>query len=384
MAQDSCETTDDSRGGEFVKTAEVRVRGGTEFEQAIENEHQLGFAQAVRLYPKAIGWCLFVSIGIIMIAFDQQLLGNLYSTPQFQRDFGRPYGDEWVIDASWQTALSMGSPMGQVVGALVGVYPMDRFGRKPTFAGTVVVIGALVLIQFFARSLTVLLVGELLAGLVAGVFVVLTPAYASEVCPTALRGHTTATVNLCFVIGELLANGVEAGTQHLRSHWAYSLPFVLQWFWIVVLVVGMLRVPESPWWLVRQGRLDDARAALRKLSSGGVDVEATLTVIIETNRLEQELEAGSTYADCFRSVNRRRTEIAFGVYCTQVLSGIYLISYSTFFSQQAGLGNDDSFNIRWLPGHRALLGPPPTLRPTNLLRGRPRRPLSAPAGRRHH
>jgi hypothetical protein len=48
-------------------------------------------------------------------------------------------------------------------------------------------------------------------------------------------------------------------------------------------------------------------------------------MIIETDRLEREIESGSTYLDCFKKINRRRTEIAVGVYTIQVLSGIYLV-----------------------------------------------------------
>lgn len=239
----------------------------------------------------------------------------------------------------------MGNPIGQVVGALWAAYPMDLFGRKRTFGVCVILVAGLVFIQFFARSLAVLLAGELLAGLVLGMFVVIAPAYASEVCPTAIRGHLTSFVNLCFVIGQLLGNGVTAGTQKIDSHWAYSLPFALQWFWVVVIIPGMLFVPESPWWLVRKNRMEDAEKSLRRLASPKVNVAATLAFIVETDRLEQELEAGSTYLDCFKKVNLRRTEISIGVYCTQVLSGIYLINYGTYFFQQAGLPTDQAFNM---------------------------------------
>jgi hypothetical protein len=59
--------------------------------EAIAFEHNLTFADAVKLYPAAIGWSAFVSIGVIMLAFDPQLLGNLYATPQFQKDFGHEF-----------------------------------------------------------------------------------------------------------------------------------------------------------------------------------------------------------------------------------------------------------------------------------------------------
>ena len=307
------------------------------------HEHNLTFSQALRLYPAAVGWSVFVSLGVIMLAFDPQLLGNLYATPQFQRDFGYEFNGQYIISAPWQTGLSMGNPVGQVVGALVAGYPMDAFGRKWTFAACVICTGGFVFIQFFARSLSILLVGELLGGLILGCYAVIAPAYASEVCPMALRGHLTSYVNLCFVIGQLLGNGVTAGTSQLDNHWAYSIPFALQWIWVAIIIPGTLWIPESPWWLVRRGRVEEAEAVLRRLASAKVDVSASLAAIIETDRLEQELETGSSYWDCFRGVNLRRTEISIGVYCTQVLSGIYLINYGTYFFQLAGLATQKAF-----------------------------------------
>lgn len=206
---------------------------------------------------------------------------------------------------------------------------MEWYGRKKTFGVCVIATAGCVFFQFFARSLPVLLAGELLGGLVLGCYAVIAPAYASEVCPTALRGIFTAYVNLCFVMGQLIANGVIAGTSKLDTHWAYSAPFALQWLWPAVILVGLPFAPESPWWLVRQGRMADAEKSLRRLASPKVDVQPILAMIIKTDRFEQEMEAGSTYADCFKKINLRRTEIATGVYAIQVLSGIYLVGYAT-------------------------------------------------------
>ncbi|RYP75332.1 hypothetical protein DL771_002428 [Monosporascus sp. 5C6A] len=311
--------------------------------EAVQQEHDLTLWQALKLYPTAVAWSLFVSLGVIMLAFDPQIVGSMYAMPQFQKDFGYEHNGEYVIPASWQTGLSMGNPLGQLLGALFSAYPMELFGRKWTFFACVVLTAALVFIQFFARSLQVLLVGELLCGLVLGCFVVIGPTYASEVCPMALRGYLTSFTNLCFVTGQLLGNGVTAATAPLTNHWAYSIPFALQWFWVAVILPGMFFIPESPWWLVRKGRLEDARDALRKLSSRHVDIEPMLALITETDRLELDMEAGSTYLDTIKGVNLRRTEISAGVYITQVLSGIYLINYGTYFFQQAGLETQDAF-----------------------------------------
>lgn len=165
-------------------------------------------------------------------------------------------------------------------------------------------------------------------------YTTIAPTYASEVVPTALRGHLTAYINLCFVIGQLLANGVIAETSQLDSHWAYSAPFALQWLWPIIILLGLPFAPESPWWLVRKQRYEDAEKSLNRLSSTSVNNKLTLAIMIETDRLEYEMQTGTSYSDCFRKVNLRRTEISIGVFVIQALSGIYLINYATLFFQR--------------------------------------------------
>ncbi|TID25675.1 putative maltose permease [Venturia nashicola] len=312
---------------------------------ATDAEHNMTPWQALKTYPTAAAWSVFFSLGTIMTAFDPQLLGNLYATPAFQRDFGYKYQGNFIISAPWQTGLGMGNPVGQVLGAFACAYPLDRYGRKKTFASCVALTGAFIFIQVFAKTLPVLLVGEILGGLVLGTFPVIAPTYASEVCPVALRGILTAYVNLSFVTGQLIANGVIAGTSKLSDHWAYSGPFAAQWFWVLAILIGLPFAPESPWWLARKGRLDEAEHSLRRLASSNVDVKPTLAMIVETDRLEHELEMGFKYSDCFKKINVRRTEIAVGVYVIQNLSGIYMLGYTTLFFQLAGLSVTMSFNM---------------------------------------
>lgn len=98
---------------------------GHEARKAADIEHNLTFYESLKLYPTAIGWSIFFSLGVIMTAFDPQLLGNLYATPAFQRDFGYLYEGSYIVSAPWQTGLLMGSPIGQVVGAFFASYPME-------------------------------------------------------------------------------------------------------------------------------------------------------------------------------------------------------------------------------------------------------------------
>lgn len=67
--------------------------------EAALQEHTLTFWQAVKLYPTAVGWSLFVSLGVIMLAFDPQIVGSMYAMPQFQKDFG--YERDGEVSSYW-------------------------------------------------------------------------------------------------------------------------------------------------------------------------------------------------------------------------------------------------------------------------------------------
>jgi len=68
-------------------------------------------------------------------------------------------------------------------------------------------------------------------------------------------------------------------------------------------------------------------------------------MIEQTDLLEQELEHSTTYLDCFKGANLRRTEISVMVYLIQVIGGNPLIGYANFFFEQAGLDSSDAFNM---------------------------------------
>ncbi|KAL1981938.1 hypothetical protein VTN96DRAFT_2002 [Rasamsonia emersonii] len=310
-------------------------------------EHDLKFWDAVRQYPTAVAWALFFCIAVVMAGFDAQLVTSFYAMPAFQQRFGYEYQGSYIISAPWQTALGMGNPIGQILGALACGWPLERLGRRLTLALCCLWSVGFVFVQFFSTSIRMLCAGEILGGLAYGFYVVIAPTYASEICPLALRGVLTAAVNLAFVIGQFVAQGCSAGFQSRLDEWAYKAPFAIQWVWPAVLLVGLIFAPESPYWLVRKGRKEDARAALKRLSSAKYrpDIDALVNMIEHTDLLEREIEATTTYFDCFKGVNLFRTEISVMVYLIQVIGGNPLIAYANFFFEMAGLDSTESFNM---------------------------------------
>lgn len=103
-------------------------------------------------------------------------------------------------------------------------------------------------------------------------------------------------------------------------------------------------------WLVRRGRNEDAKKALLKLTSSknadeSFSVDDTIAMMVTTNELEKALESGTSYWDCFKGIDLRRTEIVSVTWLIQNLCGSAFMGYSTYFYEQAGLATVDSFDM---------------------------------------
>lgn len=126
-------------------------------------------------------------------------IDNVTAQPAFQQRYGEqlPNGT-FQIPAPWQAGLSNGATVGAIIGLILNGYISERYGFKKTMIGALCAITGIVFIPFFATSLKVLLVGQILIGIPWGIFQTLTTAYAAEVVPLHLRAYTTTYVNLCW------------------------------------------------------------------------------------------------------------------------------------------------------------------------------------------
>lgn len=176
---------------------------------ATEKEHSMSLWQGLKLYPKAVGWSLLISTAIIMEGYDVVLMGSFYDFPAFNKKYGQLMEDgSYGLSASWQAGLSNAMNCGQILGLFANGIVSERFGYRKTMMVSLVATVAFIFILFFARNVQTLVVGEVLMGVPLGVYQTHTVTYASEVCPVALRAYLTTYVNLCWVIGQLIASGM--------------------------------------------------------------------------------------------------------------------------------------------------------------------------------
>ncbi|KAK4065097.1 uncharacterized protein Triagg1_8733 [Trichoderma aggressivum f. europaeum] len=317
---------------------------------ASDEEHSQTLLQALKSNRKAVFWSMMISMSIIMEGYDTILMGNFFGYPEFAKKYGTDHGGSvgYQVSAPWQSGLNMGSTVGAIFGGILNGYLVSQLGYRYVMIGALFFMNAFVFIVFFANSAAVLLVGQILCGLSWGVFAVASPSYASEVCPTNLRGYLTTYVNLCWAIGQFIAAGVLEGLINRHDQWAYRIPFAIQWIWPVPLMIVCFFAPESPWFLVRKDRVDDAKKSLRRLGGEKTEdqINGQLAMMIHTVNIEEaQAKESKSYVECFRGTDLRRTEICCVAFFGQILSGSSFAYSPSYFFTTAGMSPDHAYQL---------------------------------------
>jgi SP family general alpha glucoside:H+ symporter-like MFS transporter len=106
-----------------------------------------------------------MSTALVMEGYDTKLMGSFYAQPAFAKTYGTITSKgSYQIPAPWQAGLSNGSNVGVLIGLLSAGYFSERFGFRKTIMSALVIVTGFIFIQFFAPSLPVLEVGQILLG----------------------------------------------------------------------------------------------------------------------------------------------------------------------------------------------------------------------------
>lgn len=124
---------------------------------ATHDEHILTIRQALKLYPKAVGFSLLFSTAVIMEAYDMHLLGAFFGFTPFQTRYGTttdPETGDPLISAAWQSGIKNGmnvslapclfishayvAQVGALLGLVLNGFVADRFGYRKTMAGALI------------------------------------------------------------------------------------------------------------------------------------------------------------------------------------------------------------------------------------------------------
>ncbi|KAL5838369.1 hypothetical protein ACOSQ3_015538 [Xanthoceras sorbifolium] len=250
-----------------------------ESHQAAENpsvESHQAASSVGRLNKYALFCALLASTNSILLGYD---IGVMSGAVLFIR--------ENLKITSVQVEILVGTlNICSLVGSLASGKTSDYIGRRYTIvlAASTFLIGALAM--GLAPSFPFLVAGRVVAGIGVGYSLMIAPVYTAEISPTMKRGLLTSLPEFFIVMGILLGYIVNYALSGLPNHVNWRLMLGLAAIPAIAVGFGVIAMPESPRWLVTQGRLDEAKRVLIKVSDSTEEAEFRLAEITKAATLE--------------------------------------------------------------------------------------------------
>ena len=216
---------------------------------------------------------------------------------------------------------------GTFFGALASSYVADIFGRRLGMILNTLVFTFGVILQTAATAIPLFVAGRFFAGFGVGLLSATIPLYQSETAPKWIRGTIVGCYQWSITIGLLVASIVNNGTAKRNDTGSYRIPVAIQFAWAIILIGGMVLLPETPRYLIKMGRNDKAAKSLSRLRRLDVDHPALIEELAEIQaNHEYEMSLGkASWIECFRPPLLKRLLTGCGLQALQQLTGVNFI-----------------------------------------------------------
>lgn len=260
-------------------------------------------------------------------------MAGIISSKDFTDDFPETYEND-----TWQGFVTSIYAIGCFVGALFVLTFGDKLGRRRCiFLGaTVMIIGVIIQISTVPPSVgatTQFVIGRLITGMGNGINTSTVPTYQAECCPPHNRGKLICIEGGNVAVGSMIAYWIDYGCIYGPHAMVWRFPIAFQCAFALVILVMMMRLPESPRWLLAHNRTDEALtvlAALQDKPRHHDDVQGQMTFIADAIRASGHPGGVVPIKETFTSGNSqhlRRMLLGAGSQCMQQLSGCNAVIY---------------------------------------------------------
>ncbi len=291
------------------------------------------------------------AMGGLLFGWDWVVIGG--AKPFFQRYFDLTS----EAQIGWANSCAL---IGCLFGSLAAGALSDKFGRKRLLILAAIIFGVTSLGNALAHNFTVFIAWRMLGGVAIGLASGLSPMYIAEVAPAQMRGKLVSINQLTIVIGILLAQFINwylvrnlpagATDEFIKNSW-----FGQQgWRWMfgltavpsLLFLLGMFFVPESPRWLAKNGKSDQAKAILEKI--GGANYASAAVMEINATLAKEEIQQGR-FADLLSPKLRKVLVLGVALAVFQQWCGINVIfNYAEEIFRGAGYDISSVLsNIAW-------------------------------------
>ncbi|KAL6693473.1 general substrate transporter [Trichoderma pleuroticola] len=324
---------------------------------------------AHKLYKSSLlnSVCLVAGLSIFFFGYDQGLMGGVNTTRDYAERMGFGYWDEDQGIVVVDKPLLQGGIVavyylpGTLCGCLLGGWLGDRYGRIKTIALACAWSVCAAALQASAMNSNWMFCARVLNGVGTGILNAITPVWATETAAHTSRGQFVSIEFTLNILGVVVAYWLEFGTSKYHdntSSFIWRFPVAFQILPLIALFIIIWFMPESPRWLVKVGREEEARFILGRLRGNegedGVKMEAEYQDIINIRNLEEDTAGQQGYLQMFFGIGSgklhtaRRVQLVIWLQILQEWIGIAGITiYGPEIFTIAGISSKDRL---WVSG----------------------------------
>lgn len=282
----------------------------------------------------------FGAFGGILFGYDIGVMTG--ALPFLQKDWNLT-GDASII--GWITSSVM---LGAIIGGALSGMLSDKLGRRKMIliSAIIFVIGSVLSAFSPDNGQYYLIAVRVFLGLAVGAASALVPAYMSEMSPANLRGRLSGINQVMIVSGMLLSYVMDYLLKGLPHELAWRLMLALAAVPAIVLFFGVLALPESPRFLAKSNKLDEARQILSYIRKPE-EVDSELEQILATTEKEQAALDNSTWGTLLEGKYRPLVIAGIGVAAFQQFQGANAIFYYIPLIVEKATGHAASEALMW-------------------------------------
>ncbi|EAW08471.1 sugar porter family MFS transporter [Aspergillus clavatus NRRL 1] len=265
---------------------------------------------------------IVATVGGMLFGFDISSMSAIIGTQQYIDFFDNPHG---VKQGAINSALAAGSVFGSIIAGPIS----DKIGRRDSimFACLWWLVGTAV--QAGVSGFGTLMAGRVLNGVCVGITSSQVPVYLAEISKKEKRGSLIVIQQLAIEWGIFIMFFVGYGCKFIAGPASFRLAWGLQFVPCVLLMIGLPFLPESPRWLAKVDRTEEAITTLARIQAkGNVDDPLVVAEWEEiTTVLAAERAAVPGWRKFFHNGMWRRTMAGFTCQAWQQLSGANVMTY---------------------------------------------------------
>lgn len=300
-------------------------------------------------------FCFLVAFGGFVFGFDTGTISGFVNMPDFIQRFGsvNSAGEHYLSTIRTGLIVAIFN-IGCAVGGIFLSKIADVYGRRIGIMAAMVIYVVGVIIQIASQHAWYqYFIGRLITGIAVGIVSVLSPLFIGESAPKKLRGTLVCCFQLCITLGIFLGYCTTYGTKNYSDSRQWRIPLGLCFAWAILLVVGMVNMPESPRFLVEKGRIEEAKHSIARSNKVSDEDPAVYTEVqlIQAGIERESLAGSASWTELVTGKPKILSRVIMGIMLQslqQLTGDNYFFYYGTTIFKAVGL--EDSFETSIILG----------------------------------